>query len=42
LSLIEEQLHAREAFRVLPIRQGAREEEAKAFAERAATNPYLV
>jgi putative transposase len=42
LSLVEDQLHAREVFRVLALRQGATDEEATSFAERAASIPYLV
>jgi putative transposase len=42
LGVIEEQLRAREIFRVLALRQGASEEEAMAFAEHAAKIPYLV
>jgi putative transposase len=41
LSLIEDQLRAREVFRVLALRQGATEEEATSFAEVAARIPYL-
>ncbi len=42
LSLIEEQLHARDVFRVLAIRQGASIEEAEEYAAQAAAIPYLV
>jgi len=42
LSLIEEQLRVREVFEVLALRQGATKEEARRFAESAASIPYLV
>ncbi len=42
LGIVEEQLHVKEAFRLLAIRQGASFEEAEAFAKQAATIPYLV
>jgi hypothetical protein len=42
LGLIEEQLHARDVFRVLAIHQGASLEEAEEYATRAAAIPYLV
>lgn len=40
--IVEEQLHAREAFRFLAIRQGASMEEAAAYAEQACAIPCLV
>jgi putative transposase len=41
LDLIEGQLHAKETFRVLALRQGATPAEAEAFATEAARIPYL-
>ena len=42
LSLVEGQLRAREAFRVLALRQGAKAEEAERFAEETVALPALV
>jgi len=42
LSVIEEQLRVRKAFRLLALRQGASFQEAAAFAEEAARIPYFV
>lgn len=41
-TLIEDQLHARETFRVLALRQGATLPEAEEFATGASRIPYLV
>ncbi len=42
LGIVEEQLHSREAFRVLALRQGAGMEDAQAWAEKVCAVPYLV
>jgi putative transposase len=42
LGLVEEQLRAKEAFKVLALRQGARAAEAEGFAKEAAALPALV
>ena len=42
LGIVEEQLHAKETFRILALRQGASMQEAQRWAEQACTIPYLV